>query len=83
LGIGYFPTRSLNPTSESLESIHSARSEYNLRAALREHDRSRFADSAACAGDDDDFVFHIVFHGVKYLTIQKTTTYLRRVRCIV
>jgi hypothetical protein len=57
LCIGYFPTRSHNSASESLESIQSARAEYNLRAAFREHDRSRFADSAACAGDDDHFVF--------------------------
>jgi hypothetical protein len=66
LGIGYFPTRSHNSASEGLESIQSARAEYNLRAAFSKHNRSRFADSAARARDDDDLVFHIVFHGVKY-----------------
>jgi hypothetical protein len=38
-------------------SIQSARAEYHLGAAFREHDRSRFADSTARAGDDDNLVF--------------------------
>jgi hypothetical protein len=75
LGKRYLTTRSRNPASESLQSIQSARAEYDLCAAISKHDRSRFADSAACAGDDNDLVFYIVFHGAKYLTLQKTTTY--------
>jgi hypothetical protein len=34
------------------------RAEYDFRAALSEHDRSRLAYSAARARDDDDLVFN-------------------------
>jgi len=40
-------TRFRDPTSESLESIQSARAEHDLCAAFSEHDRRRFAYSAA------------------------------------
>jgi hypothetical protein len=47
------------PTSESLQPIQFARAEYDLRAAFSQHHRSRFADSAARASDNDDLVFDI------------------------
>jgi hypothetical protein len=54
---GCFATRYFNTVSESLKAIRSARAEYELRTALSEQERRRFANSAACARDYDDLVF--------------------------
>src|SRR6476660_8384656 len=63
LCIGDFPTRPFDPTSERLQPIQSARTEYDFRAALREHDRRGFTYAAARPGYDDDLVLNsVVFH---------------------
>jgi hypothetical protein len=61
LCIGDFPTRPFDPTSERLQPIQSARTEYDFRAALSEHDRSGFTHAAARPGYDGDLVFDSVY----------------------
>ena len=55
---------------QSLEAIRSARAEYELCTTISEKERSRLANSAACAGDDDDLVFN---SGHEVLLFQSVT----------
>ena len=68
--------RARDPTSESLQPIQSARTEDDLRAAFREHNRSRRAYSTTRAGNDDDTLSLIP--GMKFCFPVSTIQRLRR-----